>query len=256
MPLLTDNDPLLFWADHGTGFEYKPEGHNTREYAAAFGDYFKPIPRGEYSDRVREQRERRAAIDQRITWQATQQGNYPTCWAACVAHAFTTARALRGGSVEMVSPMSLAAPISGGRRGGYVGHAIRRMIDVGGVRESIWGPTDTRMHSGPEVNRDCNRLRITKAVEAFDFDQIATAVLLGFPVAGYSDAWGHAFLVVALIEVERNYFALRIRNNWGDGWGDKNEHGVGGFADLGERSRTRVDGGFIVYSTLPSTLEA
>ena len=37
-------------------------------------------------------------------------------------------------------------------------------------------------------------------------------------------------MLTDLVEIEAGSFGFLIRNNWGDGYGDKNEYGFGGYA--------------------------
>lgn len=256
MPLILDDDSALFDPNFQRGHEPAPEGHDRRGYSESFSSRFATIPRSMWSSAIKQQRSHKAAIDQRISWASVNQGAFPTCWAACVCAAFTAARALNGQSIVRPSTMSVAVPISGGRRGGFVGEAIEYFTRHGAALENDWLADDPSPKQGPKIDAARSALRILSALELATFDELATAALLGLPCAVWSDRWAHAFMSCSLIEVEANHFALRCRNNWGESWGDKNERGFGGFMDLSEHSRTRVDGGFVVYSVKQAKVSA
>lgn len=252
MPLIIDNDNELFDANFQRGHQAAPEGHSTNGYSSSFASHFQLIPRSEWRERIKTQRLLNGAIDQRINWASVNQGKFPTCWAAGVCAAFTAARAFQGLSIVRPSTMSIAVPISGGHRGGFVGEAVEYFIRHGAALENDWLADNPRLQRGPKIDAAREALRITSALELSSFDELATAALLGIPCAVWSDRWGHAFMSCSLLEVESDHFALRCRNNWGESWGDKNQNGFGGFLDLSEHSRTRVDGGFALWQVKPA----
>jgi hypothetical protein len=153
-----------------------------------------------------------------------------------------------------ISAMSIAVPISGGRSGGWEADAVRYLTVHGGVDSKLWGYTDpSRSHdSKPEVQ--ANRL-LHKSIESYEcngFDEFATALLSGFPCTVSYNWWSHVVMLTDLVEIERGSFGLLIRNNWGDGYGDKHDvHQYGGYAVFREGKGT-PSGGFAFRAVTPS----
>ena len=127
--------------------------------------------------------------------------------------------------------MSIAVPISGGRSGGWEADAVRYLTQHGGVDSKLWGYTDpSRKDNDPNIQ--ANRL-LYKSFESYEcngFDEFATALLLGFPCTVSYNWWSHVVMLTDLIEIEPGSFGFLIRNNWGEGYGDKHPiHGFGGY---------------------------
>jgi hypothetical protein len=233
--------------------EPPPPGHDSRLYSAPFGAEVPTIPRSEWPARIKDQAERKRRVSDHQRWQCDNQGSYPTCWSAGTCQAYSTARVMQMGMDHYVriSAMSLAVPISGGRRGGYEGDAVEYLTKYGGVDVNLWGYTDPSRKSGPEI--DANRL-LHKALEVYEcngFDEFATACLLNFPSTVSYNWWSHVVMLTDLVEIERGSFGFRIRNNWGEGYGDKGEYGVGGYAIFRE-GRGTPSGGFAFRQVTPS----
>lgn len=228
-------------------------GHNSRAYSKVFGAEVPTIPRSEWSARIKEQAARKRRISDHQRWQCDNQGSFPTCWSAGTCQAYSTARVMSLGmsSYVRISAMSLAVPISGGRSGGYEGDAVSYLTKHGGVDVKLWGYTDPSRKSGPEI--EANRL-LHKSLESYEcdgFDEFATALLLGYPCTVSYNWWSHVVMLTDLVEIESGSYGLRIRNNWGEGYGDKGEYGVGGYAIFRE-GRGTPSGGFAFRSVTPS----
>jgi C1A family cysteine protease len=58
-------------------------------------------------------------------------------------------------------------------------------------------------------------------LEDNNFDQLATALLLGFPCALGLDWWGHLVCATDLVMIDSRSFGTRIRNSWGESWGER-----------------------------------
>ena len=221
----------------------KPMGHDTRKYSAKFGDRIPLIPRSEWPDRIAEQKAKKMRVSDHQRFEATNQGNLPTCWAAGTCHTFTTMRAMQGLSPIMLSPCSLAVPISGGHSGGYEGDAVEYFTKHGGVRESLWGATDTsrRLMNDAACVADRELFIAEETLELEGFDQFATAWLLGFPTVDAYDFWSHVVMGADLLELERGSFGTLQRNNWGH-WGEKNDAGFDGYLVMREGKGTPSSG--------------
>ena len=96
-----------------------------------------------------------------------------------------------------------------------------------------------------ETEVQANRL-LHKSLESYEcdgFEEFATALLLGYPCTVSYNWWRHVVKLCDLVEIESNSFGFRIRNNWGESYGDKGEHGFGGYAVMRE-GRGTPSGGF------------
>lgn len=236
----------------------KPKGHDTRLYSKAFGAEVATIPRSEWSARIKEQKAKKRRISDHQNWACDNQGSYPTCWAAGTCQAYSTARVIQLGIKQHVriSAMSVAVPISGGRSGGYEGNAVEYLTKNGGVDSRLWGYTDpSRKQNDPAILANRELHKALESYECESFDEFATALLLNLPCAVSYNWWSHVVMLADLEEIEANSFGLRIRNNWGDSYGDKNEYGFGGYAVFRE-GRGTPSGGFAFRQVTPSEVAA
>lgn len=241
----------------GRGGMPKPAGHDSRAYSKAFGREIPNIARVEWPARIKELKEKKARISDHQNWACDNQGSFPTCWSAGTMQAASTCHKIQTGGHVYLSAMAVAVPISGGRSGGYEGDAVRYLTEHGGVDARLWGYTDpSRKQNDPEVQ--ANRL-LHKALESYEcdgFDEFATAMLLGFPCTVSYSWWSHVVMLTELVEIEPGSFGFRIRNNWGEGYGDKHEtHGFGGYAVFREGKGT-PSGGFAFRQMTPSVVAA
>lgn len=222
----------------------KPEGHNSRLYSQPLSSASATIPRSDWSARLKEQIAQKRMTSQIQTWTSDDQGSHPTCWAAGTCAAFATARVRQGYPHVRISAMCVAVPISGGRSGGYEGDAVELLTKRGGVDVALWGYTDMSNHDNDPAVQS-NRL-LHKSLESYEcnsFDEFATAWLLGFPCTVSYNWWSHVVMACDLVEVESGSWGVRIRNNWGESYGSKNDFGVGGYNVFREGHGT-PSGGF------------
>jgi hypothetical protein len=232
----------------------KPPNHDSRGYSKVFGAEVPTIPRSEWSARIKEQAARKRRISDHQRWPCDNQGSFPTCWSAGTMQAASTARVMQMGVEHYVrlSAMAVAVPISGGRRGGYEGDAVEYLVKYGGVDSQLWGYTDpSNRNSDPQVQANRQKHKALEVYECRGFDEFATALLLGFPCTVSYSWWSHVVMLCDLIEIESNSFGFRIRNNWGEGYGDKGEYGFGGYAIFRE-GRGTPGGGFAFRQMTPS----
>lgn len=232
-------------------------GHNSREYSKLFGAEVPTIPRNEWPARIKEKIERKSRISDHQKWQCDAQSG-PTCWAAGSCQAGSTCRVIQMGMAHYVrySAMSIAVPISGGVSGGYEGDAVRMMTKDGVVDSRLWGYGSRRPTASSEEVA-ANRL-LHKSLESYEcrgFDEFATALLLDFPCTVHYSWWSHVVMLCDLVEIEPGSYGFRIRNNWGEGYGEKMEHGFGGYAVFRE-GRGTPGGGYAFRSVTPSNVVA
>lgn len=233
-------------------------GHDSREYSKLFGAEIPNIPRSEWRARCEEKIKRKSRISDHQKWQCDAQSG-PTCWAAGSCQAGSTNRVIQMGLKYYVrySAMSIAVPISGGVSGGYEGDAVRMMTKDGVVDSRLW-PYGSRRPSASNEEIAANRL-LHKTLESHEcrgFDEFATALLLDMPCTVHYSWWRHVVMLCDLVEIESNSWGFRIRNNWGEGYGDKHDtHRFGGYAVFRE-GRGTPGGGYAFRSVTPSNVVA
>lgn len=223
----------------------KPEGHNSRLYSRTFASAIATIPRSDWSAKIKEQIEQKRLISQIQNWSSDDQGSHPTCWAAGTCAAFATARVRQGHPHVRISAMSVACPISGGNSGGYEGDAVSLLTKRGGVDVALWGYTEISRSKNSDPACEANRL-LHQSLESYEcnsFDEFATAWLLGFPCTVSYNWWSHVVMACDLVEIEKGSYGVRIRNNWGESYGAKNDFGFGGYNVFREGHGT-PSGGF------------
>jgi hypothetical protein len=242
----------------GFGGMPKPAGHDSRGYSSLFGSVIPNIPRSEWSDRIKEKKAKKTRISDCQAWSCDNQGSFPTCWSAGTMQTASTARVIQLGIEHYVrlSAMAVAVPISGGRSGGFEGDAVRYLTEHGGVDSEIWGYTDpSRKTSDPAVQANRQLYKSLESHECNGFDEFATALLLNMPCTVSYNWWSHVVMLTDLVEIERGSFGFLIRNNWGDGYGDKHDtHGFGGYAVFREGKGT-PSGGYAIRQMTPSVVK-
>jgi hypothetical protein len=232
----------------------KPEGHDTREYSRAFGAEIPTIPRSDWSARLKEQFERRARVSDYQTWPSDNQGAHPICWAAGTVAAASTGRVIQGLPFVRLSAGCIATEVTGGvSSGGYEGNAVKVINKRGVPSAEVWGYQSSRpTGSAAEVAASREHFVGLEGHECEGFDEFATAWLLTLPTTQSYNWWRHVVMGCDLVEIEAGSFGVRIRNNWGESYGAKNEHGVGGYAVFREGKGT-PSGGFAFRQMMPST---
>ena len=236
----------------GFGYQAPPAGYSSG--MKAFGAEVPTIPRSEWPDRIKELKAKGMNISHFQKWSCDNQGSFPTCWAAGTCQAMATARVMAMGLSHHVrySAMSIAVPISGGNSGGWEEEAVKYARNHGVVDSDLWGYTDrSRKDGDPKVQENRAKNKCLEAYTCRGFDEFATALLLGFPCTVSYNWWSHVVMLTDLVEIEKGSFGFLIRNNWGDGYGDKNEYGFGGYAVFRE-GRGTPGGGVAIRQMMAS----
>jgi len=231
----------------------RPFGHDSRLYSKPLSAEVPTIPRSEWPARIKEQAARKRRISDHQRWPCDAQSG-PTCWAAGTCQAGSTCRVMQMGMEHYVrySAMSIAVPISGGVSGGYEGNAVNFMVRNGVADSKVW-PYGSRRPTGTDAEVQASR-QLHMALEVYEcdgFDEFATACLLGYPPTVSYNWWSHVVMLCDLVEIEAASFGFKIRNNWGEGYGDKGEYGFGGYAIFRE-GRGTPSGGFAFRQMQPS----
>ena len=214
----------------GTGFQAKPPSEYLRD------GYSKPfplptIPREEWAERIEERERTNSKLRDIKKWagfRSLNQGSLGYCWVFAPTQALHYLRAVHGFAHVPLSPASVGAPIKNYRNvGGWGSEALAYMVEHGTVPQEMWPATslDRKLD-----NAETKAVRKHFKVEEFwelkprNFDELATCLLYGFPVAVGYNWWGHEVLAHDLLRLESGEYAIEIDNSWG-GWGDEG-HGI------------------------------
>ena len=185
------------------------------------------IHRDEWADRIREREFAEATLTDVMTAakiKCKSQENTNYCWAFGVTTAVEIMRASQGLPTVSLSPASMAAPIKNYRnQGGWGLEAIEYNEQNGIYPSALWPDTSRDSdHKTPEGDVIAKDYQVTEwyDLESNNFDQLATALLLGFPCALGLDWWRHLICAVDLVMIDSRKFGVRIRNSWGSAWGE------------------------------------
>ena len=215
------------------------------------------IPRAEWSARIKEQEERKSRISDILLAAgipSMDQGPNGYCWGHSTVGCVQAVRALNNIPYVPLSAYHVCAVIKRGvNEGGWCGLSAKFLREVGVCSQAIWpqGNRDYRRLDTPECRANAALHKVTeewtdltRAVydQSLTFEQVATCLLCNVPVAGDFNFWQHSVLLCDLVEVEPGSFGVRLRNSWGDGWGDK------GFGVL-RGSKARPDGALAIRVT-------
>lgn len=150
------------------------------------------------------------------------------CWANGPANCGASVRYVMGSGCYLLSAASVAGPLTNYRNeGGWPADAIAFMQKTGIVRDSLW-PNDaisSRYASLATVKADYPKHLLTGVIADLGasgsiFDEVATCVLLGCPVATTHDWWGHAVGAYDLKQENGKWYMIE-RNSWGMDYGDE-----------------------------------
>lgn len=168
------------------------------------------------------------------------QSNY--CWGHGITHLAMLIRAQMGLPYVPLSAFAVCATIKGGANEGGWGALAQQFATERGIpAQSFWaqGDRDTR-RSRPGCWENASLHKVGEqwadmAADVWDrdlsFDQVGTCLLLGVPVGGDFNWWGHHVCLLDLVEVDSSLplsspdrWAIDLWNSWGDEWG---EQGIG-----------------------------
>lgn len=234
----TPSDGLFFPIVDG---EMKGRGALPRDYKEWPEEMFDPpsqlplIPKSEWSERIKEKVAKKSQISDILLAQgipAMDQGANGYCWGHSTVGCVQAVRAINNQPYIPLSAYMVCAIIKKGRNeGGWSGLSAKFLREHGVCSQTLW-PQGNRSLSldTPECRVDAARHKVTEewvdlTLSVYDqnlaFDQLATCLLSNIPCAIDLNWWAHAILACDLVEVEPGSFGVRIRNSWGQGWGEQ-----------------------------------
>ena len=203
------------------------------------------IPRNEWDDRIRQQEKdgtdlKTFCMDNSLEVLDQNQTNF--CWANGVIYCAMIQRLQSTFAEWRLSPASIAAPIKNFQnRGGWGDEAVEYMVQNGCNSIDEWPANAINRQYYTAANREkAKRNRVLDWFVVRTFDDVASCVLAGIPVAVGYNWWAHLVCGVGLEVGNHN---LLIANSWSTSWGDQ------GFGVL-EGSRKVPDGAIAIVTML------
>jgi len=192
------------------------------------------IPESEWAGRIAEQAAKQTSVQhirdignngQPIP--SYDQNGKGYCWAHSSTSAVTMLRAVNGEPYVPMSAYAVACVIKSYRdEGGFGGESLQFIADKGIPSSQFW-PMQSMSSKNDNPNTWANAAT-HKCIQWVECDQnattrrqqVATALLLGFPVIVDYNWWSHSVCAIRLMDAQ----TVRILNSWGDSW---SQNGVG-----------------------------
>lgn len=185
------------------------------------------IDPSEFEPRIKELEERKSRLSDLSLLEGLpckDQNGTNLCWANGPTHCTEIIRLLQGQSMIIISPASVAGPVNGFRnQGGWGKEALDQIISHGAVPVDKWPANAISKQYYTEENKQlAMNYRVIEWVELEprNMQQLASLLLRRIPVAVGYNWWSHEITAVDAVWLD-GALAIRIRNSWGMGWGDK-----------------------------------
>jgi hypothetical protein len=237
------NDSLLESVQLGRGLiprDFEAVPHGSMAFAPAFDQ--PNIPRSQWPSMIRAMEASQSRLSDVVRGAglaSLHQGSTNYCWANAPVNCVRVIRAMNNQPPVDLSPASVAAPIKHYQNLGGFGPEALKFIVTNGIAETSFWPANAidRRFDTPEMRANALRHKVSEWYDLLprNFDQLATCLLMGFPVAVGYDWWRHEVTALDLVEVTPGKFGVRIWNSWGDTWSEQ------GMAVLVEQQGTPDD---------------
>lgn len=203
------------------------------------------IPRSEWPALIEQQEQNKSRMSDLVRHYSVpplNQGQTNYCWINAPVMCLQLTFLREGLGFVRLSPASAGGPIKGFRNvGGWGTEGLQWLVEHGCCPVDAWpaNAIDRRYYT-EENKKLALDYRVHEWVELRprSFDELATAMLLGFPVAVGYNWWRHEVTALDLVMLGRDRFGCRIYNSWGEGYGEK------GMAVLEESKATPDDAVF------------
>lgn len=227
------------------GKGWKPRDYSTHPYGGLgfAGPYTgKLIPRGEWSERIRDREKSRSTLFELCKAKKIgpyHQGSTNYCWMNAPAKAVEVARAIAGQKHVPLSPASGAAVIKNFRNeGGWGTQAVAWIVQYGLGPAKLWPPNAIdRKYNTKAVDAERDKYKVDEWYDLprRSFDALMTQLFQFNPCPLGLSWWGHEILGLDPVQLGRDEFGVRILNSWGTEWGQQ------GWAVLDEEHATADD---------------
>jgi hypothetical protein len=206
---------------------------------------FPLIPRNEWSSRIKQMEQEKSRLSDLINFEPIPclnqaQTNY--CHANSPALAMMAVRASQGQPFVLLSPASIAGPVTGFQNEGAFIHDDLRQITTVGCASQEFVPANQIDRSGfkPGWEENAKKHRVSEwwdlgQRDGTMFDRVMTLLLSRVPICVAYNWWSHAVTLIDPVELSPGAFGVRFRNSWGDTWPNQ---GAGGYALLPEGKGT------------------
>jgi len=178
------------------------------------------IPRSEWAGRIEERTRKKMRITDLVEYYKVppqHQGQTNYCWINCVVRCIEMSRLIAGSPHVPLSPASCGGPITGFRDvGGWPERGVEYAAAHGAVPSSLW-PANAidRRYDTPTNNAEREKYQIKEWTELRpkNFEQLATLLLHGIPVATAHMWMKHAVTAVDLLSLGNGKFAVLFHNS-------------------------------------------
>jgi hypothetical protein len=220
--------------EFGRGWQPRPAEEDPSLFGFCTPLSIPPIDRSEWDERIKDlqqQKNRLTDLADMLVIPIRSQMRTNYCWMWAVIRAFDLLRAQQGFEHVPLSPASCAAPITNYANargnpagvGGWSTRGLKYLAEVGAAPVSLWSDTAIdRSLDTPAVRaiRSQYRCREWWDLKGNNFDQMATVLLTGKPVAGGLMWMGHAMCAVDLVKLDgRGRYGVVWDNSYGPNWG-------------------------------------
>ena len=236
-------DPVVGGEQQNRGMkprDFQAVPHGSLPFAAAYR--LPIIPRGEWSGRIKELEKAQARLSDIVraaNMPSLNQNGTKYCWANAPVNCVRIIRAVNNQPFVELSPASVAARFTNYQNvGGFGTDALKFIVDNGVCSTALWPANAIDQQFDTQASRaNAAQHKVTEWLDLKprSFDQLATFLLLGFPVAVGYNWWEHEVTALDLVETSPGVFGVRIWNSWGDSWSDR------GMAVLSESRGTPDD---------------
>ena len=205
---------------------HNPEGGNYGDLA----DGFPPdllISESDIEGWIKEKEERQNRISDELIRRnvpCKDQNGTNYCWINAPVFCTEVVRMFQNEAHVELSPASVGCKIKNFKnQGGWGEEGLRYIVEHGVVPVNLWPANAiSRQYDKPEYWTAAEAYKVTEWTELRprNMQQIASLVLRNIPVAVGYNWWSHEVTVVDAVWLDGT-LAIRIRNSWGMGWGDK-----------------------------------